>query len=107
MGCAGRFPSYPQAAKKSAFRAIFAFDLPKTRTYNPRPRCFAAPALKRCYSLNSDVKIVATALFDIVISGRGTWAAARYATMSKLRLWRVKLIEQRRLNARVLLQDKN
>jgi hypothetical protein len=51
--------------------------------------------------------VIKDTLFDIVISGRGTWAAARYATTSRLRLWRVKLIEQRRLNARVLLQDKN
>jgi hypothetical protein len=51
--------------------------------------------------------VIKGTLFDIVISGRGTWAAARYATTSELRLWRVKLIEQRRLNARVLLQDKN
>jgi hypothetical protein len=69
--------------KKTAFWAIFAFDLPRPRTYNPRPRCFAAKASKWCYSLNSDVKTVATALFDIVISGRGTWAAARYATRVK------------------------
>jgi hypothetical protein len=72
-----------RSLKKTAFWAIFAFDLPRPRTYNPRPRCFAAKAVTRCYSLNSDVKTVATALFDIVISGRGTWAAARYATRVK------------------------
>jgi hypothetical protein len=44
--------------KKSAFSAIFAFDLPGPRTYNPRPRCFAAVALKRCLPLNLDAKNV-------------------------------------------------
>jgi hypothetical protein len=47
------------ALKKSRFRAIFAFDTPRTRTYNPRPHCFAAVAEKRCLPLKSDVKIVA------------------------------------------------
>jgi hypothetical protein len=45
------------------------------------------------------------ALFDIVILGRGTRAAAWLAIASKVKLWRY-TIEQRRLNARVLLQDK-
>jgi hypothetical protein len=45
--------------KKSDFSAVFAFDTPRTRTYNPRPRCFAAVAEKRCLPLNLDVKIVA------------------------------------------------
>jgi hypothetical protein len=43
-----RFSPVRRALKKSAFWAVFAFDLPKTRTYNPRPRCFAAPAKKWC-----------------------------------------------------------
>jgi hypothetical protein len=55
------FPS--QAAvhrplKKSDFLAFFAFDLPEPRTYNPRPRCFAADVAKRVIPLNSDVKTV-------------------------------------------------
>jgi hypothetical protein len=44
--------------KKSAFSAIFAFDLPGPRTYNPRPRCFAADVAKRCLPLNLDAKNV-------------------------------------------------
>jgi hypothetical protein len=45
------------------------------------------------------------ALFDIVILGRGTWAAARLATRVKGQTL-TQTIEQLRLNARVLLQDK-
>ena len=49
-------------------------------------------------------------LFDIVIRGRGTWAAARYATRANGPILTdralAQTIEQRRLNARVLLQDK-
>ena len=45
------------------------------------------------------------ALFDIVILGRGTWAAARLATRVKGQTL-AQTIEQLRLNARVLLQDK-
>jgi len=45
------------------------------------------------------------ALFDIVIRGRGTWAAARLATLQGDELWS-KQIEQT-LIARVLLQDTN
>jgi hypothetical protein len=45
--------------EKTKFFAFFAFDLPNPPTYNPRPRCFAAVAEKRCSSLNSDVKFVA------------------------------------------------
>jgi hypothetical protein len=44
--------------KKSDFSAIFAFDLARTRTYNPRPRCFAADVAKRCSPLNLDAKNV-------------------------------------------------
>jgi hypothetical protein len=36
-------------AKKGGFSADFLFDLPEPRTYNPRPRCFAAKATKWCY----------------------------------------------------------
>ena len=53
--------------KKSAFWPFFGFDLPGPRTYNPRPRCFAVLIAKWCLPLNLDVKIVQTALFDIVI----------------------------------------
>jgi hypothetical protein len=38
--------------------AIFAFDTVGPRTYNPRPRCFAADVAKRVIPLNSDVKTV-------------------------------------------------
>ena len=48
--------------KKSAFPAIFAFDLPGPRTYNPRPRCFAAVVAKRCLPLNLDAKTSAGAV---------------------------------------------
>jgi hypothetical protein len=48
--------------KKSAFWAIFAFDLPRPRTYNPRPRCFAAVVAKRCSPLNLDAKTSAGAV---------------------------------------------
>jgi len=47
-----------RALKKSAFWAIFAFDTAEPRTYNPRPRCFAADVAKRCSPLKLDVKIV-------------------------------------------------
>jgi len=47
-----------RALKKTAFWAIFAFDTPGPRTYNPRPRCFAADVAKRCLPLKLDVKIV-------------------------------------------------
>jgi hypothetical protein len=36
-------------------------------TYNPRPRCFAALVAMWCSVCKFDVKIVRTALFDIVI----------------------------------------
>jgi hypothetical protein len=44
--------------EKTRIWAILAFDRLLTRTYNPRPRCFAAVAEKRCLPLNLDVKIV-------------------------------------------------
>ena len=44
--------------KKSVFFAIFAFDTVGPRTYNPRPRCFAADVAKRVLPLNLDVKFV-------------------------------------------------
>ena len=44
--------------KKSDFLAIFAFDTAEPRTYNPRPRCFAADVAKRWLPLNLDVKTV-------------------------------------------------
>jgi hypothetical protein len=47
--------------KKIVFSAIFAFDLPEPRTYNPRPRCFAARVRETALSLKSDVKIVGSA----------------------------------------------
>ena len=34
--------------KKTAFQAILAFDRAGPRTYNPRPRCFAAVVARRC-----------------------------------------------------------
>jgi len=36
-----------RALKKTAFLAILAFDRLRPRTYNPRPRCFAADVAKR------------------------------------------------------------
>ena len=36
-----------RALKKTAFLAILAFDRLGPRTYNPRPRCFAADVAKR------------------------------------------------------------
>jgi hypothetical protein len=56
----GFLPARPSTAlrKKGAFQAIFAFDLPRPRTYNPRPRCFAADVATRCSPLNLDAKNV-------------------------------------------------
>src|ERR1700677_5061915 len=34
--------TFHRPLKKTGFWAIFAFDTPGPRTYNPRPRCFAA-----------------------------------------------------------------
>jgi len=50
--------SIHRASKKSVISRLFAFDFPKPRTYNPRPRCFAAVAEKRCSPLKLDAKIV-------------------------------------------------
>ena len=47
-----------RALKKSDFFVFFAFDLPERRTYNQRPRCFAADVAKRVLPLNLDAKIV-------------------------------------------------
>jgi hypothetical protein len=44
------------------------------------------------------------ALFDIVISGRGTWAAARYATRASASAL-AQTIEQRRRMLAFFLQD--
>jgi hypothetical protein len=44
--------------KKSDFFLFFRFDLLRPRTYNPRPRCFAAVADEVVLPLNSDAKIV-------------------------------------------------
>jgi hypothetical protein len=44
--------------KKTVFLAILAFDTLGPRTYNPRPRCFAADVANAVLPLNLDVKIV-------------------------------------------------
>jgi hypothetical protein len=59
QGAGGRAGSHiHRPLKKSAFLAIFAFDTAEPRTYNPRPRCFAADVANAVLSLKSDVKIV-------------------------------------------------
>ena len=58
-GPPGRPPGQETPPEKTEYFAFLAFDLPEPRTYNPRPRCFAAVAEKRCLPLKSDVKIVA------------------------------------------------
>jgi hypothetical protein len=90
--------------KKSPKTRLFLFDLVKPPPYNPRPRCFAALAPKWCFSLILDVKVVCETLFDIVIIGRGTWAAARYATCVKGQTLTHKQSSSDVMNARVLLQ---
>ena len=74
------------ALKKSRKTRIFVFDLRKSPPYNPRPRCFAANGFEVVFTVDFRRENRRRALFDIVISGRGTWAAARYATMSKVKL---------------------
>jgi len=86
-GARGRCPQDPPPPRKKSRKSrIFLFDLRKSPPYNPRPRCFAAKGFDVVLPLICDVKFVERALFDIVIIGRGTWAAARYATTSKLKL---------------------
>jgi hypothetical protein len=69
--------------KKSRKTRLFSFDLRKSRPYNPRPRCFAAIGSEVVLPFDFRRENRRRALFDIVISGRGTWAAARYATRVK------------------------
>ena len=56
-----------RALKKTAFWAIFAFDTPGPRTYNPRPRCFAADASEAVFTVEIRRENRRRALFDIVI----------------------------------------
>jgi hypothetical protein len=56
-----------RALKKSDFFVFFAFDLPEPRTYNPRPRCFAADANEASVTVEFRRENRLTALFDIVI----------------------------------------
>ena len=58
---------FHRALKKSDFFRFFAFDLPKRRTYNPRPRCFAADANEASVTVEFRRENRLTALFDIVI----------------------------------------
>ena len=72
-----------RALKKTAFWAIFAFDTLGPRTYNPRPRCFAGVASEAVFTVEIRRENRRRALFDIVILGRGTRAAARLAIRVK------------------------
>ena len=67
--------------KKGDFPGDFPFDLPEPPPYNPRPRCFAADGLEVVFTVDFQSENRQRTLFDIVILGRGTWAAARYATL--------------------------
>jgi len=56
-----------------------------TPAYTPRPRRTQANCLRSALFLTEDGHSPFPAgLFDIVIEGRGTWAAARPATLRRL-----------------------
>jgi hypothetical protein len=66
------------AHKKGEFSRHFAFDLAMSHAYISRPRRFATVSFLRVVLLLwHDESSRRTALFDIVIRGRGTWAAVR------------------------------
>jgi hypothetical protein len=77
----------PRCGKKSRKYRFFLFDLRKSRPYNPRPRCFASDGYEVVLPVEFRREIRRRALFDIVILGRGTWAAARYATTPRVKPW--------------------
>jgi len=65
------------ACKKKQIQRDFPFDRVKTRAYTPRPRRPLGTVLRAVLLLWHDENSRLKALFDIVIRGRGTWAAAR------------------------------
>ena len=95
-GPAGKGPqANAPKRKKSPKTRLLQFDLGKSPPYNPRPRCFAATGFGVVFPVDFRRENRRRALFDIVILGRGTWAAARYATRVKGQTL-AQSIEQRR-----------
>ena len=95
-GLAGKGPQATASKrKKSPKTRLLLFDLGKSPPYNPRPRCFAATGFGVVFPVDFRRENRRRALFDIVISGRGTWAAARYATHDRRFVFGRETIEQR------------
>jgi len=68
---------------KKAESLIFPFDLANHPPITRAHAAFAAMACEVVFTVDLDVKIAGRRCLTLVILGRGTWAAARYATYVK------------------------